>query len=131
MDISQVAKQSGLAASTLRYYEQKGLIQSVGRRGLKRVFSIAVMQQLALISLAQAAGFSLDEIGHMFNDQGEANIDRKKLRQKADEIDLKINRLQKMRDGLRHAANCSAENHLQCPKFVKLLDLSIKANKMK
>ena len=36
MDIAQVAKRSGVPASTLRYYEEKGLIASVGREGLRR-----------------------------------------------------------------------------------------------
>ena len=39
MDISEVVRRSGLPASTLRFYEQKGLIASVGRRGLHRVFA--------------------------------------------------------------------------------------------
>ena len=36
MDITEVAKRSGVPASTLRFYEEKGLIASVGRRGLRR-----------------------------------------------------------------------------------------------
>lgn len=67
MDISEVAKRSGLPASTLRYYEERGLIASVGRQGLRRRFDPEVLEQLALISLGQAAGFSLDEISQMFS----------------------------------------------------------------
>ena len=44
MDISQVAKATGLPSSTLRYYEQKGLIRSIGRVGLKRYFANDVME---------------------------------------------------------------------------------------
>jgi len=39
MDITEVAKTSGLPASTLRFYEEKGLIQSTGRVGLRRLFN--------------------------------------------------------------------------------------------
>jgi hypothetical protein len=60
LDITAVAKQSGVPASALRYYEGKGLIASVGRRGLRRLFDAAVLERLALIALGQAAGFSLD-----------------------------------------------------------------------
>ena len=38
LDIAEVAEQSGLPASALRFYEEKGLIKSIGRRGLRRVF---------------------------------------------------------------------------------------------
>ena len=65
MDISEVAKRSSVPASTLRFYEDKGLITSVGRRGLRRVFNAKVLERLALIALGRAAGFSVDEIAHM------------------------------------------------------------------
>ncbi|WP_366929875.1 MerR family DNA-binding transcriptional regulator [uncultured Zhongshania sp.] len=38
MDLAEVAKASGLPSSTLRYYEEKGLIQSTGRKGFRRLF---------------------------------------------------------------------------------------------
>jgi len=47
MDISQVAKQSGVPASTLRFYEKKYLIRSVGRQGIRRVFSKDILEHLA------------------------------------------------------------------------------------
>ena len=62
MDIAEVARRSGVPASALRYYEARGLIASVGRQGLRRVFAPKVLDELALIALGQAAGFSLDEI---------------------------------------------------------------------
>lgn len=37
LDIAEVARRAGLAASALRYYEEKGLVQPIGRRGLRRV----------------------------------------------------------------------------------------------
>ena len=76
MDIAEVAKKSGLPASALRYYEEKGLITSAGRQGLRRTFAPGVLDQLALIALGQAAGFSLDDIGAMFSPDGQASIDR-------------------------------------------------------
>ena len=83
MDISEVARTSGVAASALRYYERKGLIHSLESEGARRKFSPAVLDQLALIALGQAAGFSLDEIRVMFTPGGEPNIDRAMLSAKA------------------------------------------------
>ena len=121
MDISEVARKSGVAASALRYYERKGLIHSLGSEGSRRKFSPAVLDQLALIALGQAAGFSLDEIRAMFTPGGEPDIDRTLLSAKADELERMVKRLKAMIDGLRHAAACPAPSHAACPSFQRLL----------
>lgn len=124
MDISEVAKRSGLTASALRYYEEKGLIMSVGRRGLRRVFKASVLEQLALIALGRSAGFSLDEIAPMLGTDGAPRINRQQLLDKADELDNTIKQLTTMRNGLQHAAVCSAPSHIECPKFRQLMGLA-------
>jgi DNA-binding transcriptional MerR regulator len=121
LDIGEVAKQSGLPPSTLRYYEERGLITSVGRSGLRRLFDEEVVERLALVALGQAAGFRLDEIAGMFGADGRPAIDRDVLAAKADELDGTIHRLKAMRDGLRHAAACPAPSHMECPTFRRLL----------
>jgi DNA-binding transcriptional MerR regulator len=121
MDIAEVARRSGVPASTLRYYEDKGLIASLGRQGLRRRFAPAVLDQLALIALGQAAGLSLDEIGAMFAPDGKPSIDRQMLSAKADAIDARVKRLNAMSRGLRHAAACPAPSHAECPTFQRLL----------
>lgn len=124
MDIAEVAKRSGLPASTLRFYEEKGLINSVGRQGLRRLFNANVLERLALVALGRAAGFSLDEIARMLGAKGNPEIDRALLATKADELDKTIQKLTAMRDGLKHAAVCSAPSHMECPKFRRLLGLA-------
>lgn len=121
MDIAEVAKRSGLPASTLRYYEEKGLIKSVGRDGLRRRFAPGVLDQLALVALGQAAGFSLDEIRSMFAPDGRVHIDRRMLSAKAADLDATIGRLKAMSNGLKHAAVCPARSHAECPSFQKLV----------
>ncbi|PZU51742.1 MAG: MerR family transcriptional regulator [Thauera sp.] len=121
LDIAEVAQRAGVTAATLRFYEEKGLIRSIGRRGLRRVFGEGVLERLALISLGRAAGFSLDEIGRMFAPGGTLDIDRGLLAERADEIDRTIRRLGALRDGLRHAAACPAPSHLECPTFRRIL----------
>ncbi len=121
MDIAEVAQRSGLPASTLRFYEEKKLIASVGRRGLRRLFAPGVLERLALISLGRASGFSLDEIALMFAPDGRLRIDRKMLAAKAEELDTTIRRLTAMRNSLRHAAACPAPSHMECPTFRRLL----------
>jgi len=123
MDIGEVAKASGLPASTLRFYEEKGLIKSYGRNGLRRLFSANVVERLALIALGRNAGFSLEEIYEMFTPDGPV-INRELLLAKAGELDRKIKEMTSMRDGLLHAAVCQAPNHFECPKFLRLLSIA-------
>jgi DNA-binding transcriptional MerR regulator len=127
MDISEVANRSGVPASTLRFYEEKGLISSVGRRGLRRLFAADVLERLALIGLGRSAGFSLDEIARMFAPDGLLQIDRQFLLDKAGEIDRTIRKLTAIRDGLRHAAVCPAPSHMECPTFRRLLGMEASA----
>lgn len=125
LDIAEVARRSGVPASTLRYYEEKALIESIGRRGLRRLFEPSVLERLALIRLGSVAGFSLDEIASMFAPQGGVAIDRGLLAAKAEELDDMVRRLGAMRDGLRHAAACPAPSHMECPKFRRILGAAV------
>jgi len=131
LDIGEVARRVGVPPSTLRYYEEKGLIRSVGRRGLRRTFDPDVLERLALITLGQSAGFSLEEIASMFAADGRPKIDRRKLADKAEELDRTIRRLSSIRDGLRHAAACPAPSHMECPKFRRLVGLAVPAKKLR
>lgn len=124
IDIAEVARRSGTPASTLRFYEEKGLIRSIGRRGLRRLFDPSVLQQLALVALGRAGGFSLEEIAEMFAPDGRPRIDRNQLIAKADELDRMIRRLAAMRDALRHTATCPAPSHMECPKFTRMVRLA-------
>ena len=121
LDIAEVAQRSGVPASTLRFYEEKRLIASIGRRGLRRLFDPGVLERLALIALGRSAGFSLDEIALMFAPDGRPRIDRAMLAAKAEEVDSTIRKLRAVRDGLRHAAACPALSHMECPTFRRLL----------
>jgi DNA-binding transcriptional MerR regulator len=121
LDIGEVVQRSGVPASTLRFYEEKGLISSIGRRGLRRLFDSGVLERLVLISLGRAAGFSLDEIALMFGSGGRPRIDKKMLTAKAEDLEKTIRQLSAMRDGLRHAAACPAPSHMECPTFRRIL----------
>lgn len=124
IDIVEVARRSGVPASTLRFYDEKGLIQAVGRRGMRRLFDPSVLERLALIALGRNAGFSLEEIGAMFGLDGRPRIDRMQLAAKADELDRTIRKLVALRDGLLHAAKCPAPSHMECPTFQRMLRLA-------
>lgn len=129
LDIGVLSEKSGVPPSTLRYYEEIGLIESLGRHGLRRQFGPEALAQLALISLGKVAGFSLDEIKGIFSKDGSAVLPRAALHQRADSLDAQIRQLTTLRNALRHVAECPAESHMDCPKFRRLLNAASHARK--
>ena len=127
MDIGEVSQQTGLKASTLRYYEEKGLIKSNGRKGLRRQYAPIVIEQISLILLAKHAGFSLEETKALISEPH--FLDRALMQQKADELAHKISELTAIHNMLTHAVNCPEENQLDCERFQTLMKLALKRTK--
>ena len=126
LDIGEVAAKTGTRPSALRYYEEVGLISSIGRQGLRRQFGPDVLLRLKLIALGKSAGFALDEIAGMFGKDGALNLPRATVHEKADDIDRQIRELMALRNTMRHVAECRAPSHLECPKFRRLLNVAVK-----
>jgi DNA-binding transcriptional MerR regulator len=129
LDIGEVSEKAGVRASTLRYYDEIGLVSSIGRRGLRRQFSSDVLLQLSLISMGKSAGFSLEEIAGMFGPKGGPDLPRAELHRRADEMDRQIRELTALRDTLRHVADCPAATHMECPTFRRLVSLAARGKK--
>ncbi|MEQ4305326.1 MerR family transcriptional regulator [Plantactinospora sp. B6F1] len=117
LDIAEVAEQTGMTASALRFYERRGLIRSSGRNGLRRTFSPDVIDRITLIGCAQAAGFTLAQIARfLVASPGDAEL-RERMAEKARELDQDVARLTRMRDSLRHASACTHTPLIECPEF--------------
>lgn len=67
ISIYQVTQQTGLRPSTLRYYEEIGLLRPTRRISGRRQYDDSVLQRLALIKTGQQAGFTLAELGILLN----------------------------------------------------------------
>ena len=126
LDIGDVSQRAGIPPSTLRYYEEIGLIASISRHGMRRQFAPDVLIQLQLVAMAKSAGFSLREISTMFGTNGVPDLPRAIFHQKADDLDRQIQELKALRDTLRHVADCPAPSHMECPTFRKLMAASSK-----
>src|SRR5437016_5215374 len=62
LSIGEVARQAGIQASAIRYYERVGLLKSPPRAQGRRQYDGRAVQQLAVIGVAQQAGFTIAEI---------------------------------------------------------------------
>jgi MerR family redox-sensitive transcriptional activator SoxR len=117
--ISQVAQKVGLRSSAIRYYEQIGILEPARRRGGQRRYDDTVLYRLAVLRRAQDAGFSLDEIRHLFFGFSTAtpiSLRWKKIAErKMVELDAKLAQIQSMRVLLKKLeACCECETVERC-----------------
>ena len=62
LSIGEVVKQTGIAASALRFYEREGLIPKAAREAGKRIYEEDILDRLTIIGVAKSAGFTVAEI---------------------------------------------------------------------
>jgi len=128
MWISQTAKQAGVNAQTLRYYERRGLLPKPPRRGSGyREYPADAVRVVRFIKRAQELGFSLDEVEELVRLRGVRRGERQKVRaiaeRKIADIDQKIAHLQSMREALeRLVASCHHGGAADCPIIEALND---------
>ena len=109
LDIGEVAVRSGMPASTLRYYEQQGIIASHDRKGLRRQYRPEVLDTLAMVALCQGAGFNLAEIKALLATGGD--VEWKVLAaRKRDELRDRARHLVLLADQIDHALGCRKAN---------------------
>lgn len=120
MWIGQTAREAGVNAQTLRYYERRGLLPRPNRRGSGyREYSADAVRIVRFIKRAQELGFSLDEIEDLVRLRGVKRTERQRVRviaqRKIAEIDSKIQRLRSMRGALDHLVHaCEQGGPAEC-----------------
>ena len=119
MTISEVAKRSGVAASALRFYEERGLIQSEREGSGHRRFARPVLRRIAFIVFAQRIGLSLEEIGaelaKLPPDRAPTGRDWSRLSSTwTSRIDERIAELQRLKAGLTTCIGCGCLSLDRC-----------------
>jgi MerR family redox-sensitive transcriptional activator SoxR len=117
--ISEVSRRSGVAASALRFYEEKGLIQSERAGSGHRRYPRAVLRRVAFIVFAQRMGLTLEEIGVEL-----AKLPGNRVPEPADwarisgswtrRIDERIAELERLRAGLTRCIGCGCLSLTEC-----------------
>ena len=119
--IGAVAERAGRRPSSIRYYEQIGLLPRPDRVSGRRVYGPDTVRTLAVIETGQRAGLTLDEIRDLLSasDGDRAAIER--LREvavrKLPEVRELIERTEIVRDWLETAARCECPTLDECPLF--------------
>ena len=120
MNISDVARETGLPPKTIRYYEEIGLIRPQRSDNGYRVFRDSDVHKLAFLGRARALGFSIEDcrtLLALYDDQDRASADVKQVAQDhLEQIEDKIAQLQSMQATLQHLVReCAGDNRPDCP----------------
>jgi MerR family redox-sensitive transcriptional activator SoxR len=108
--IGEVAQRAGVNASTLRYYERIGLLEKPDRVSGQRRYTAEVLVRLALIRMAQEAGFSIEEIRTLLSGYPEETRPAERWQELAErklpEVDAMIRRMATVRQVLQESLAC-------------------------
>ena len=121
LTIGEVARRSGVATSSIRYYESIGLLPEPARLHGQRRYTGEVLGKLAFIGIAQSAGFKLDEIGQLMDGidgaDGMAVQMRSLSARKLGEIEALLERTRAMKGWLEVAKECGCATPAECALF--------------
>jgi MerR family redox-sensitive transcriptional activator SoxR len=116
--IGQVAAQAGVAPSTIRYYEQVGLLSAPKRVSGQRRYGEEVVQKLGTIKLAQQAGFSITEIQSILHgfptETPPSERWQHSAQQKLAELEAQMQTLQAMKALLHEMMACQCATLDEC-----------------
>jgi MerR family transcriptional regulator, copper efflux regulator len=117
--IEEVARRFGLAASALRYYERRGLLQPASRHAGRRWYGRAELRRLAVIAFwQQSALMSLDQITVLLDRPSGAGQWKQIVNERRQALDEQIEQMTLARDYLQHMLGCPRENPSDdCPYF--------------
>jgi MerR family transcriptional regulator, redox-sensitive transcriptional activator SoxR len=119
LTISEVSRRSGVAASALRFYEEKSLIKSERAGSGHRRYPRAVLRRIAFIVFAQRMGLTLEEIGSELEKLPENRVpERSDWAQLSGawtkRIDERIAELERLRAGLSRCIGCGCLSLKEC-----------------
>jgi MerR family redox-sensitive transcriptional activator SoxR len=119
LTIGEVSRRSGVAASALRFYDERGLIASERAGSGHRRYPRAVLRRIAFIVFAQRIGLSLEEIGAELAKLPPGRVptrnDWSRLsRQWTSRIDARIAELERLKAGLTECIGCGCLSLERC-----------------
>ncbi len=124
LTIGEVARQTGMRTSAIRYYESVGLLPLPQRVSGQRRYHADILRRLAFIQAAQAVGFSVAEMQALLHElDGDAPLSARwqsLAKRKLAEVDTLMQRVQGMRQMLEQGLQCG------CPDLEQCIDCMLK-----
>jgi MerR family redox-sensitive transcriptional activator SoxR len=124
LSIGEVAARTGLKTSAVRYYERIGLLPPPERASGRRRYDAKILDRLAIIGYARSAGFTLRDIGRLFEGKPYSARMRALAQAKLAELDAVVARARMMQTLLRTALRCNCLGLEECGKRLRLKERS-------
>jgi MerR family redox-sensitive transcriptional activator SoxR len=131
LTVGKLSSESGVPASTIRYWERIGVLPKPARTGGQRRYSQDAIHRLAVLRLAQACGFTLEEMRHLLHgfspDVAASRRWAELAKKKKQEIDEQMERLRTVKQFVGRLGKCKCLDLLECGKLAAcVLGLSAK-----
>jgi MerR family redox-sensitive transcriptional activator SoxR len=117
LSIGELADKASVRASALRYWEQRGLLPGAQREGGRRMWPATAVRRVALIKMAQRAGFTLAEIGQLLAADTTPSATRQwraMAARKLPELDRHIAQTEALRQAVADCLKCGCMNFDRC-----------------
>jgi DNA-binding transcriptional MerR regulator len=120
LSIGELSERTGVPTSTLRYYDELGLVRPAARAAGRRRYAESAVRDVGLIVFFREIGFSLAEIQRFI--AGERRSRRELIDHKLAELAEQQHRIEVARSALEHGLECPANEHMECPRFWSIIE---------
>ena len=120
LSIGELSERTGVPATTLRYYDELGLVRPAARAAGRRRYAASAVRDVAVILFFREIGFSLAEIGRFM--EGERQCRREMIDHKLAELAEQQHRIEVARTALEHGRHCPASEPMKCSRFWSIIE---------
>jgi DNA-binding transcriptional MerR regulator len=120
LSIGELSSRTGVPTTTLRYYDELGLVRPAAREAGRRRYAESAVRDVGVIVFFREIGFSLAEIERFI--AGERQSRREMIDQKLAELAEQQHRIEVARTALEHGRQCPASEHMTCSRFWSIIE---------
>jgi DNA-binding transcriptional MerR regulator len=122
LSIGELAARTGVAVTTLRYYDELGLVRPQRRSSGQRRYAEAAVRTVGVVVFLRDVGFSLGEIAELVAEAPRTDRWSQLVDRKLEALAEQEHRLVVARTALEHARDCPAKDPSRCPRFWSIID---------
>ena len=120
LSIGELSDRTGVPATTLRYYDELGLVQPAARAAGRRRYAESAVKDVGMILFFREIGFSLAEVRRFID--GERPSRQDMIDHKLAELAEQQHRIEVARTALEHGRQCPAGEPMKCPRFWSIIE---------
>ena len=121
LSIGELSERTGVPTTTLRYYDELGLVRPAARVAGRRRYAASAVRDVAVVLFFREIGFSLAETGRCI--AGERQCQREMIDHKLAELaEQQQHRIEVARTALEHGRQCPASEPMKCSRFWSIIE---------